>query len=151
MVELGIDRVLTSGGQPTAIDGADRIKSLQENYGKDIEILAGSGVNYNNASSLMEHTGISQVHSSCKDYEKILQLQASLSLIAIILAHMLMIMKVWTRKMSKNLSAAYKTNKRYIITFFAVFFSGTLTNICSSDIFDPSTIIKWFYRCCDSN
>ena len=51
LVELGIDRVLTSGGQPTAI-------------------LAGSGVNYNNASSLMEHTGISQVHSSCKDYEE---------------------------------------------------------------------------------
>lgn len=38
LVELGIDRVLTSGGQPTAIDGADKIKSLQENYGKDIEI-----------------------------------------------------------------------------------------------------------------
>ena len=70
LVELGIDRVLTSGGQPTAIDGADKIKSLQENYGKDIEILAGSGVNYNNASSLMEHTGIFQVHSSCKDYEE---------------------------------------------------------------------------------
>ena len=70
LIELGIDRVLTSGGQPTAIDGADKIKSLQENYGKDIEILAGSGVNYNNASSLMEHTGISQVHSSCKDYEE---------------------------------------------------------------------------------
>lgn len=70
LVELGIDRVLTSGGQPTAIDGADQIKSLQENYGKDIEILAGSGVNYNNASSLMKHTGISQVHSSCKDYEE---------------------------------------------------------------------------------
>ena len=70
LIELGIDRVLTSGGQPTAIDGADKIKSLQENYGKDIEILAGSGVNYNNASSLMEHTGVSQVHSSCKDYEE---------------------------------------------------------------------------------
>ena len=70
LIELGIDRVLTSGGQSTAIDGADQIKSLQENYGKDIEILAGSGVNYNNASSLMKHTGISQVHSSCKDYEE---------------------------------------------------------------------------------
>ena len=27
-------------------------------------------MNYNNAASLMEHTGISQVHSSCKDYEE---------------------------------------------------------------------------------
>ena len=43
---------------------------LSEKYGSQIEILAGSGVNYNNASSLMKHTGVSQVHSSCKNYEE---------------------------------------------------------------------------------
>ena len=70
LIELGVDRILTSGLKPKAIDGNDLIKNLQEKYGSQIEILAGSGVNYNNASSLMEHTGISQVHSSCKDYEE---------------------------------------------------------------------------------
>ena len=33
-----------------------------------IEILAGSGINAENARSLMEQTGIWQVHSSCKDH-----------------------------------------------------------------------------------
>ena len=33
-----------------------------------IEILAGSGINALNAKKLMDYTGISQVHSSCKDW-----------------------------------------------------------------------------------
>ena len=70
LIELGVDRILTSGLKPKAIDGKDLIKNLQEKYGSQIEILAGSGVNYNNASSLMKHTGVSQVHSSCKNYEE---------------------------------------------------------------------------------
>ena len=44
------------------------IRTLQERFGKEIEILAGSGVNAENARSLMEQTGIWQVHSSCKDH-----------------------------------------------------------------------------------
>ena len=65
---MKIDRLLTSGLQPKAMDGRDMIKSLQENYGDKIEILAGSGVNALNAEDLMNYTKISQVHSSCKDW-----------------------------------------------------------------------------------
>ena len=42
------------------------IRTLQERYGDRIQILAGSGVNAQNARELMEYTGIRQVHSSCK-------------------------------------------------------------------------------------
>lgn len=66
LIALGVDRVLTSGLQAKAYDGRELIQSLQKQYGDQIQILAGSGVNAGNAKELMEITGISQVHSSCK-------------------------------------------------------------------------------------
>lgn len=66
LIAVDIDRVLTSGGVPKAFDGIRTLKSLQENYGDKIEILAGSGVTTDNALQIMEQTGLTQVHSSCK-------------------------------------------------------------------------------------
>ncbi len=68
LIQLGVNRVLTSGLQAKAMDGIAVIKTLQERYGSQIEILAGSGINATNAKTMMEQTGISQVHSSCKDW-----------------------------------------------------------------------------------
>lgn len=68
LIELGVDRVLTSGLKPKAMDGKDLIRDLQTKYGSQIEILAGSGMNASNAKEMMDETGISQVHSSCKDW-----------------------------------------------------------------------------------
>jgi len=70
LIELGIDRILTSGLEPKAMDGKELIKELQEKYGSQIEILAGSGINASNAKEIMTYTGIYQVHSSCKDWVK---------------------------------------------------------------------------------
>lgn len=69
LISLGVDRVLTSGQKPRAIDGWELLKELQDRYGSQMEILAGSGVNVTNARKLMELTGITQVHSSCKDWK----------------------------------------------------------------------------------
>ncbi|MCI9046496.1 MAG: copper homeostasis protein CutC [Hungatella sp.] len=66
LIGLGVDRVLTSGLKPKAAEGREMLKSLQERFGRRIQILAGSGVNGDNAKELVEYTGISQVHSSCK-------------------------------------------------------------------------------------
>ena len=68
LIELGVDRVLTSGLMPKAMDGIEMIKYLQDKYGDRIEILAGSGMNASNAKEMMDRTGISQVHSSCKGW-----------------------------------------------------------------------------------
>ena len=68
LINLGIDRLLTSGLRAKAADGKDLIKKLQTKYGDKIEILAGSGVNASNAEALIEYTNISQIHSSCKDW-----------------------------------------------------------------------------------
>ena len=50
------------------MDGIELIKDLQSKYGDKIEILAGSGMNATNAKKMMDETGISQVHSSCKGW-----------------------------------------------------------------------------------
>ena len=70
LIDLGVDRILTSGLQPKAMQGIELIKDLQSKYGDKIEILAGSGMNASNAKKMMDDTGISQVHSSCKDWIK---------------------------------------------------------------------------------
>ncbi len=68
LIDLGIDRLLTSGLKDKAYDGLDLIKDLNDKYSDKIEILAGSGINYQNAKEIIEKTGIHQVHSSCKDF-----------------------------------------------------------------------------------
>lgn len=70
LISLGVDRVLTSGLKQKAVEGAPLLKQLQQRYGSQIEILAGSGVNAANAQSLMDSTGVAQVHSSCKDWRR---------------------------------------------------------------------------------
>lgn len=67
-VECGVDRILTSGGCIKAVEGVSIIRKLQETYKDRIEILAGCGINEENASYVMDNTGISQIHSSCKDF-----------------------------------------------------------------------------------
>ena len=68
LISLHVDRVLTSGLKAKAMYGIDMIAHLQEKYGDKIQILAGSGMNASNALEMMEKTGISQVHSSCKSW-----------------------------------------------------------------------------------
>lgn len=68
LIALGVDRILTSGGAGTALDGASCLRQLQEEYGDRIEILAGSGVRPANVGELLAKTKVSQVHSSCRGY-----------------------------------------------------------------------------------
>ena len=50
--------------------GREQLKQLQKEYGSEIDILAGSGVNENNVTELMTYTGVHQVHSSCRVWKK---------------------------------------------------------------------------------
>lgn len=68
LIEIGIDRVLTSGLQRTAEEGISLLKELQTKYGKQIELMAGSGINPENADKIRRETGIIQLHSSCKEW-----------------------------------------------------------------------------------
>ena len=69
LIDLGCDRVLTSGQKSKAMEGIDLIKVLNNQYGEKIQILPGSGMNAENAKMMMNYTGVYQVHSSCKNYK----------------------------------------------------------------------------------
>ena len=69
LIDLGVDRILTSGLKAKAMQVKDLIRDLQKKYGDRIELLAGSGMNASNAKEMMDDTGIFQVHSSCKNWK----------------------------------------------------------------------------------
>lgn len=66
IIALGFDRVLTSGGRSTAMEGATMIKHLVEQAAGRIIIMPGSGVDEHNAGDLVHFTGVKEIHSSAK-------------------------------------------------------------------------------------
>lgn len=64
LVTLGVDRILTSGGASTALEGVSRLAKLQECYKDQITFVAGSGITQENAPLITRQTGITQLHGS---------------------------------------------------------------------------------------
>lgn len=64
--QLGCDRVLTSGQQPTVTEGMDLVARLQEASGDRIIIMPGSGVRKENIRLLADKTGCTEFHSSLR-------------------------------------------------------------------------------------
>ena len=71
LIGLGVERVLTSGGAPTAPEGTEEIRRLVVQARGRIEILPGGGINPNNVARLVQQTGVREVHFSVKDAEKV--------------------------------------------------------------------------------
>ncbi|WP_068081045.1 copper homeostasis protein CutC [Polycladidibacter stylochi] len=65
-IELGFERILTSGGAPKAIDGLQRLIKLQEIAGDRIAIMPGSGINCENIRAFTEAGVFLQFHASCR-------------------------------------------------------------------------------------
>lgn len=64
LIDLGVSRVLTSGGAKTALEGAERIRALIERADGRIEILPGGGIREENVEQVVRRTGCTQVHLS---------------------------------------------------------------------------------------
>ena len=62
LIELGFDRVLTSGQKPTAAEGADLIAELVRAARGRITVLPACGIEAGNAADLVARTGVSEVH-----------------------------------------------------------------------------------------
>ncbi|QNE37675.1 copper homeostasis protein CutC [Leifsonia shinshuensis] len=62
LVGLGVARVLTSGGSPSAVEGADALAALVAQAGDRIAVLAGGGVRPVNAAELVRRSGVREVH-----------------------------------------------------------------------------------------
>ena len=66
IINCGCARILTSGCQPTAMEGAELLKQLVQQANGRIKILAGSGVSPENAAELKQRTNVPEIHGSCK-------------------------------------------------------------------------------------
>jgi copper homeostasis protein len=64
-IELGCERILTSGCVPKAMDGLDVLKRLSAKAAGRISIMPGSGVRPGNVGEIIRATGASEVHGSC--------------------------------------------------------------------------------------
>ncbi|GIJ45366.1 copper homeostasis protein CutC [Virgisporangium aliadipatigenens] len=62
LLDLGVDRVLTSGGRPSAVEGTPALASLVARAGRRIVVLAGGGVRPGNARTVVARTGVPEVH-----------------------------------------------------------------------------------------
>jgi copper homeostasis protein len=70
IIEIGCERILTSGQQPTAILGAPLIKDLVEKADGRIQIMPGSGIRTANIADLKKETHARQFHSSARILKK---------------------------------------------------------------------------------
>ncbi|MEN5433517.1 copper homeostasis protein CutC [Sphingobacterium faecium] len=67
LIELGIDRLLTSGLQNKAVDGVELLKELVKSAEGKIVIMPGAGVDSNNIEMILKTTGATAIHSSAKE------------------------------------------------------------------------------------
>lgn len=66
LIDLGIDNVLTSGGQPKAIDALPMLEKLVKQANNRIQIMVGSGVNPQNVHHF-KNIGITNFHFSATE------------------------------------------------------------------------------------
>jgi copper homeostasis protein len=76
IIELGFDRILTSGGAMNVVEGLQTIKALQEKFGNEIQIMPGGGVNSDNVYDILNTTKVNNILCSaskkvqrCNDFK----------------------------------------------------------------------------------
>ena len=66
IIALGCERVLTSGGAATALDGADEIATIVRRGGDRIRVMAGSGITPANIAEVARRSGAHEFHGSAR-------------------------------------------------------------------------------------
>lgn len=69
-IEVGFDRILTSGCKPKAIEGVDLISDLIKQAAGRISIMPGSGVNENVVEDLVRRTKAQEIHFSATAFRE---------------------------------------------------------------------------------
>lgn len=60
--QTGVDRILTSGGEQTCLEGIDVIASLVKAANGTVVIMAGGGIGHKDALNIVERTGVREIH-----------------------------------------------------------------------------------------
>jgi copper homeostasis protein len=63
LIDAGVQRVLTSGGAPTALEGADQIARLVDLAEQRIVVMAGGGIREGNIREVIARTRVREVHA----------------------------------------------------------------------------------------
>ncbi|MEQ1554667.1 MAG: copper homeostasis protein CutC [Ferruginibacter sp.] len=69
VIEIGCERILTSGFYPTALEGASNLKTLITQANNRIIIMPGSGVRASNIATIAVNTGAVEFHSSARNIQ----------------------------------------------------------------------------------
>ena len=64
VIGLGYERVLTSGRQPRALDGIERIAAMWRQAAGRIGIMAGGGISVADVAALKQQAGVREFHAS---------------------------------------------------------------------------------------
>jgi copper homeostasis protein len=67
-VEIGFDRILTSGRKPKAVDGIETLRELVNRAAGRISIMPGSGVNEENVTKILDESGANEIHFSAMSF-----------------------------------------------------------------------------------
>ena len=62
LIELGVDRILTSGQEPSVLEGMDLIAELVEKAGDRIIIMPGCGITLKNMDKIIQGTRAKEIH-----------------------------------------------------------------------------------------
>ncbi|GAC1413410.1 MAG: copper homeostasis protein CutC [Gemmatimonadaceae bacterium] len=63
LIDAGVQRVLTSGGSATALEGADTIARMVDQAGGRIIVMAGGGIRESNVREVIARTGVREIHA----------------------------------------------------------------------------------------
>jgi copper homeostasis protein len=66
LIELGVQRVLTSGQEASCLEGLELLAALQKQAAGRIIIMPGGGITQRNARKIVDATGVSEVHLSAR-------------------------------------------------------------------------------------
>jgi copper homeostasis protein len=66
IIEIGFERILTSGGKSSAIEGASVIAHLVDGAAGRITIMPGGGINEHNVANLVHFTKVNEIHASAR-------------------------------------------------------------------------------------
>jgi copper homeostasis protein len=70
LIELGIDRILTSGLEATALEGAETIAQLGRLAAGRMIIMPGGGIHEHNIAQIVSQTGANEVHMSGRSLQE---------------------------------------------------------------------------------
>jgi len=70
IIELGFDKVLTSGQASSAEQGSENLKKLLAQAANRISIIAAGGINADNVVKIVNQTGVAELHASARAKSK---------------------------------------------------------------------------------